>query len=123
MSSELEFPGKDEATTAAMRELYAPPGGESYWAELERKIVAKVAMYGERHWWEAFEHWKRAGLIAAALLLAVVGLTLLRFRNMEPAVALQERGHNPILQESTDAYTQSGAPMVRDRSFNYVLTH
>jgi hypothetical protein len=122
MDNELQFPQRDEDLTAALRTLYAPPAGEQYWAGLEQRIMARIAESGESAWWNAFESWKRAGMVAAALLLSLVGLTLMHFRTVQPELAIEGLEAPPAL-EAPDIYTQSGINAPRDANFNYVIKH
>ena len=54
MTDELKFPGNagrdrdslDESIMNLVRDAYAPPGGDAYWAGLESRIMARVASEG-----------------------------------------------------------------------------
>ena len=122
MDNELQFPQRDEDLTEALRTLYAPPAGEQYWAGLEQRVMARIAASEESAWWNAFERWKRAGMVAAALLLSLVGLTLMHFQTVQPELALQ-RLDAPAALETPDIYTQSGINGPRDANFGYVIKH
>jgi hypothetical protein len=67
----------DAEVTAALRELYAAPAGDSYWSGLEGRIMARVRQ-GEQpgEWWSVFGEWRAAGLVAAALMLTLAGAQL-----------------------------------------------
>lgn len=63
--------GREDDLTRALRSLYAPPGGESYWSSLEQRIMARIAAEAQ-DWASPFAGWVREGLlIAAAALLAI----------------------------------------------------
>jgi hypothetical protein len=65
---------RDEEVNAALRAEYTSPAESSYWAFLERRIMARITAEGTREWWSYFPSWSRAGLAAAALALAVAGI-------------------------------------------------
>lgn len=56
------------------RDLYAPPSGDSYWATLESKVMARIAT--PIRTWQVLGAWARGGLIAAATILVIVTLFL-----------------------------------------------
>ncbi len=69
--------GDDPDVTALLREHYAAPTDESYWAGLESRIMARLERAEQSgEWWNVFAEWRTAGLIAAGLLLSVTGVSL-----------------------------------------------
>ena len=74
---------RDEELTAALRAEYTTPAESSYWAFLERRIMARITAEGTREWWSYFPSWSRAGLAAAALALAVAGIAAWQTRTSE----------------------------------------
>ena len=84
MTDELKFPGNagrdrdslDESTVNLVRDAYAPPGGDAYWAGLESRIMARVASEGsgDSRWWNVLAPWARPALVAAAAIFALAGL-------------------------------------------------
>jgi hypothetical protein len=122
MDNELQFPQRDEDLTAALRTLYAAPAGEQYWAGLEQRIMARIADNDEGAWWNAFEGWKKAGMVAAVLIIALIGLTLVHFQNVQPELAIERLGV-PAPLEAPNIYTQSGINGPRDANFGYVIKH
>ena len=50
MSDFSRFSNEDEAVADGLRSLYAAPGGDAYWSELEARIMARVADV-EMGWW------------------------------------------------------------------------
>lgn len=65
---------RDDELHAALRLVYHTPSEDSYWAFLERRIMARITSEGAREWWSYFPAWGRAGLAAAALALLVAGV-------------------------------------------------
>jgi len=85
MADELKFPTNgaradrdslDESLTALIRDAYAPPDGDVYWAGLEQRIMARVASEtsADTAWWSVLAPWGRPALIAAAAIFAVAGV-------------------------------------------------
>ncbi|HZI30567.1 MAG TPA: hypothetical protein VFD64_20560 [Gemmatimonadaceae bacterium] len=86
---------RDEELHAALRTEYASPGDGSYWAFLERRIMARITAEGTREWWSYFPSWSRVGLAAAALALAVAGVAAWQTRKAQDLVAWQELLESP----------------------------
>lgn len=95
---------RDEELNAALRVEYSLPAGSSYWAFLERRIMARITADGTREWWSHFPAWSRAGLAAAALALLVAGVAAWQTRKAEDLVAFQELlespGEVPIIESA-----------------------
>src|SRR5215212_505122 len=85
MTDELKFPANgerpdrdslDESLTGLIRDAYAPPGGDAYWAGFEQRIMAQVASdtHDDSGWWSVLAPWGRPALIAAAAIFALAGV-------------------------------------------------
>jgi hypothetical protein len=74
---------RDEELHVVLRAEYTTPAESSYWAFLERRIMARITAEGTREWWSYFPSWSRAGLAAAALALAVAGIAAWQTRTAE----------------------------------------
>jgi hypothetical protein len=81
---------RDDELRTALRVEYAAPAEGSYWAFLERRIMARITSDAAREWWTWFPAWSRAGLAAAALALLVAGVTAWQTRKAQERVAWQE---------------------------------
>ena len=86
---------RDEELQAALRVEYTSPAQDSYWAFLERRIMARITAEGTREWYSYFPAWSRAGLAAAALALAVAGVAAWQTRKAQDLVAWQELLESP----------------------------
>ena len=86
---------RDEDVRAALRIEYTSPAEHSYWAFLERRIMARITAEGTREWYSYFPAWSRAGLAAAALALAVAGVAAWQTRKAQDLVAWQELLETP----------------------------
>lgn len=81
---------RDDELTEHLRAIHAPPGGESYWAGLERRIMARIEQGAEEgRWWALSERTYQLGLLAAGLTLIVAGSVYLRSRAVEARMAYE----------------------------------
>lgn len=96
MTDELTSPGNefrdrdslDEPLTSLVREAYSPPGGDTYWAQLEERIMSRVASTGRgSSWWTVLAPYARPALIAAAVIFALAGLVSQRLLDIDADVA------------------------------------
>ena len=78
----------DEAITNALRAIYAPPGGDAYWDGLESRIMARMTD-GGGEWWSFLDRWAGAGLAAAGLVAALLGVATMRARTVEAQAAFE----------------------------------
>lgn len=69
----------DDAVVGAIRDLLAPPGGEGYWSELERSIMARLDT-ADLGWWGELTTWARPALVAAAVLILTATAAMLHTR-------------------------------------------
>ena len=68
-----------------LRALYAAPSGDSYWNELEARIMSRV----------------RPALAAAAVLLIAAGVAMFRARQAENDIAVDSMLSSPAVPVST----------------------
>jgi len=66
--------GRDDELTRALRVLHSPPGGEAFWEALERRILARVSVIEDDHWWRQLARWSRGLALAGAAALLVAAL-------------------------------------------------
>jgi hypothetical protein len=84
MGQEIQFDQPLPArVVGAMRTLYAPPQGASYWVSLESRVMAQVVRTPMMSWWQVLDRWARMELVAAAAVLVVVGALFMRANNTE----------------------------------------
>jgi hypothetical protein len=86
---------RDDELHATLRAEYARPAESSYWAFLERRIMARITSEGRREWYSYFPAWSRAGLAAAALAMLVAGVAAWQTRKAQDRVAWQELLESP----------------------------
>ena len=82
------YPDGDDDVTRGLRSLYAPPGGDPYWNELEARIMARVAEV-DLGWWGELDRWVRPALVAAALLVLSAGVAMFRAQQVETQTAYE----------------------------------
>jgi hypothetical protein len=106
MTDELKFPGNagrdrdslDESLVHLIRDAYTPPGGDAYWAGLERRIMARVGSdtAGDSRWWNVLAPWAKPALIAAAAIFALAGVINQNLGDSDSPVA-----YDSVLQSVT----------------------
>lgn len=113
--------GEDERRISkALRALYAPPADESYWTELETRIMHRVTEL-DLGWWAELDRWARPALIAAAALLIAASVAMFRARQTETEIAYENiLSPGPAPQETAVRPTLEGD---RDATLRYVLAH
>jgi len=113
----------DDDVTRGLRALYAAPGSDAYWRELEARILSRLtdATSQSIAWWEELDRWMRPALVAAAVVLLASGVALFRARQeaqdstyeamVTPTALPVETAVRPMLQEQ------------RETTFRYLVTH
>ena len=112
---------RDEELHVVLRAEYTTPAESSYWAFLERRIMARITAEGTREWWSYFPSWSRAGLAAAALALAVAGIAAWQTRKTQDLVAwhelLESPAEVPIIESAGGERTSR-----REATLRYLIT-
>jgi hypothetical protein len=94
------FPNDEEEVVRGLRSLYAAPAGDSYWNELESRIMARVADV-ELGWWTELDRWARPAMAAAAVLLLAAGAAMFRAHQAEGDMAVENMLSSPSVPVST----------------------
>ena len=110
---------RDDELNAALRVEYGRPAADSYWAFLERRIMARITAEGTREWWSYFPSWSRVGLAAAALALAVAGVAAWQTRKAQDLVAWQELLESPTELPMIES---AGGERRREATLRYLIT-
>lgn len=112
---------RDNEVNAALRAEYGPPGEGSYWAFLERRIMARISSEGAREWWSYFPSWSRVGMAAAALALLVAGVAAWQTRKAQDVAAWQELLDSPMEMPIIES---AGGERTRQReaTLRYLIT-
>lgn len=114
----------DDELRDALRDVYAPPAGESYWNTLEQRILAVVTSDRPREWWSWFPGWVRIGMSAAAAAALVAGVAAWHTRVAQERLAYEQLIDTPqelpILTEQLGPETSRSA---RDATLRYLITH
>jgi len=88
------LPNDDDEVVHGLRSLYAAPSGDSYWNELESRIMARVADV-ELGWWTELDRWARPAIAAAAVLLLAAGAAMFRAHQSEGDIAVDNMLSSP----------------------------
>ena len=132
MADELKFPvngvradrdSLDESIVSLIRDAYAPPGGDAYWAGLEQRIMARVGSESssDAPWWNVLAPWARPALIAAAAIFAVAGVMNQQFVEAEDQLAYESALQPEILSTSEEIISvERGAD---GATLSYFLSH
>ena len=109
---------------SVLREIYAPPTDAGYWSLLEARILARVRRDGQLGWWTHFPDWMRAGLIAAAAAILIVGLVWFQDRRADQRLA-EEQLLQPLVDEVpviVETMADESNRSTRDATLRYVIS-
>lgn len=109
------------------RALYAPPDGDAYWAQLEARVMGRIADSAAGRWWIVVGGWARGGLAAAAAILvaAAVGLLMMRAHAQEVRVAYESATQVAPAESvvvPTGALSERDGPDTRGATFRDVIS-
>ena len=93
------LPNDDDEIVSGLRSLYAGPSGDSYWNELESRIMARVSDV-ELGWWTELDRWARPAIAAAAVLLLAAGAAMFRAHQSEGDMAVDNMLSSPSVPVS-----------------------
>ena len=125
MTDHLTLHPEDDGVTRALRELHAPPASDGYWAELEARIMARIAQ-AETAWWSELGRWARPALAAAAALLIAAALLVFRSRDAETQVAYEDvlAAPTPIsVAGAARPASLQGASGGRDETLRFLIAY
>jgi len=115
-------PRDDELKVSLSAVYAAPASGESYWAALERRIMARIRSEAAREWWSYFPGWVRVGLAAAAVASLVSGVAAWETRQAQEDVAYRELLDPPVeLPILTETRTAPNAK-TREATLRYLIS-
>jgi hypothetical protein len=115
----------DDPVTRGLREIHAPPAGESYWTSLEARIMARIAQ-ADSGWWYELGHLTRPALAAAAALLIAAALLVFRMRDEETQIAYEDvlAAPTPISVAGTARPASlQGLHGGRDETLRFLITY
>ena len=125
MSDDLRLYPEDDALTRGLRELNAPPASESYWSELEARIMAHIAQ-ADTAWWSELGRWGRPALGAAAALLIAAALLVFRSREADTQIAYEDvlAAPTPIsVAGNARPASLHGLQSGRDETLRFLVTY
>ncbi|MEX2182381.1 MAG: hypothetical protein WD771_10090 [Gemmatimonadaceae bacterium] len=124
MTDELTGPAlvRDDEVTNHLRAIVAPPAAESYWAGLERRILARIERGQDQgRWWALSERAYQVGLLAAGLTLVIAGSVFLRERALERRMAYESVIETPA--RSQQVFARRGLVPDRQATLRAVTDH
>ena len=113
-------PEGDDDITRGLRQIYAAPGGDVYWRDLEARILSRLASPPSIAWWDELDRWMRPALAAAAVVLLAAGVALFRAYQADQADT-----YEAMLTPTTLPVETAVRPMLqgqRDGTFRYLMT-
>lgn len=113
-----------QSLRSALRDIYAPPAHPGYWETLEARIVARVRRESALAWWSHFPKFTRAGLVAAAAAILLVGLVWFQERQSDQRMA-EEQLLQPLIDEVpvlVETMADESNRSTRDATLRYVIS-
>ena len=109
----------DEQITRGLRQLYAAPTGDTYWHDLEARILSRLTERETIAWWDELDRWVRPALVAAAILLLATGVAMVRSYQAEQELAYEDMLTPTALPVETAVRP---LPQGREGTFRYIMT-
>ena len=109
----------DEQVTRGLRQLYAAPSGDSYWRDLQARILSRLTEPETIAWWDELDRWVRPALVAAAILLLATSVAMIRSYQAD-----QELAYEDMLTPTTLPVETAVRPTLQGRegTFRYLMT-
>lgn len=120
MSDIGSFSNGEHDLVRGLRSLYAAPASDSYWNELEARIMARVADV-ELGWWTELDRWVRPALAAAAVLMLAAGIAMFRTHQSE-----KELAYDNMLSSQSVPVSTAIRPALQDdqeATFRFLFGH
>lgn len=99
--------GEDPVVTSLLRAAYTAPDDDSYWQQLEQRVMTRISESPVVAWWSVMSEWRTAGAIAATIALLLAGATVLRHATPENSTDFAAR-----------AAVETGTP-IDDATFSF----
>ena len=115
----------DPAVTHALRALLAPPAHDGYWAELESRVMSRIAILGhETSPWGVLATWMRPALVAAAAAVLMAAGAVLHARDAEARVAYESLlAPSPAAAAPVETALRPALMGERDVTLGFVIGH
>ena len=119
MEPRIGADGRDDDLTRGLRELHAPAGGEAYWDQLERGILARIAAGEDDIWWRQVARWRRGLALAGAAAIVIAGFAAHHSNRARSLAAFREIESSRIASVQMASETEREAS--RDVTLKYVI--
>ncbi len=109
----------DELVTRGLRQIYAAPTEDTYWRDLQARILSRLTEPKTIAWWDELDHWVRPALVAAAILLLATSVAVVRSYQAEQELAFED-----MLTPTTLPMETAVRPTLhgREGTFRYIMT-
>lgn len=111
--------GRDDELTRGLREMHAPAGGEAYWEQLERRVLARIALREDEMWWRQVTRWRRGLALAGAAAIVIAGFAAHHSNHARSLAAYREIESSRIASVQMASETEREAS--RDVTLKYVI--
>lgn len=113
----------DDDVTRGLRQIYAAPADESYWRDLEARILSRLTspVAPTIGWWDELDRWMRPALVAAAVVLLAAGVAMFRDYQVD-----QQTTYEAMLTPATLPVETAVRPMLQEQraaTFRYLMTN
>jgi hypothetical protein len=118
-----EFTTEEDAIIRAkLGEIYAVPADPAYWADLQVRVLARIADSDPGLWWLFLGRWARAGIVAAAVALMIAGIASVVTSEAENRLAYRSVMEERVLLTTYEKVSTTGGISTGDAALRYVLS-
>ena len=115
----------DNDLTRGLRSLYAQPTEQSYWDQLEAKILARVSAEGAGptdigQWWVFFGDWVKPAVVAAGIAALAAGLALYQAELADHTAAFEAAWE---VAPEVPVQTATSTSAAREATLRYVISY
>jgi anti-sigma-K factor RskA len=114
---------EDDELTAMLRQHYAAPVGDAYWADFEARILSRVQTGGGEEWWQSFGRWTGAGLAAAAVAAGIALVVAVHSQKSHTELAYQAVLDTPPSAVQLTAAKAERRLSTSEASLRYVISY
>jgi hypothetical protein len=118
-----EFTTEEDAIIRAkLGEIYAVPTDPAYWADLQVRVLSRIADSDPGLWWLFLGRWARAGIVAAAVALMIAGIASVVTSEAENQLAYRSVMEERVPLSTYERVSATGGISTGDAALRYVLS-